>query len=341
MRIVPRQTGNFPSQEVVGPDVEDHAAEKAAVSSPQPALSPEDYKMMLDHLVDGVYFVDLNRNITYWNPGAEKLTGYSKGEVVGRCCADNFLVHVDDAGTQLCTGQCPLTRAMADRNPHTAEVYLRHKSGHRVPVSVRVAPILDVRSNVLGAVEIFSDISLQKAAQARVLELEQMAFLDSLTQIGNRRYLEMNLERMVSELHRYGNPFGILLFDIDLFKSVNDRYGHSAGDAVLTAVARTLAVHLRTSDLIGRWGGEEFLALLPHITRDQLGNLAQRCRMLVEKVSVPCGPARAEPTISCGGTMAEAGDTLETAVARADECLYRSKKEGRNRVTIAFRDNPP
>lgn len=335
------QAGTIPSQEVVGPDVEDHAAEKATVPSPQPALSPDAYKMMLDHLVDGVYFVDLDRNITYWNPGAESLTGYSKDEVVGRCCADNLLLHVDDAGTQLCTNGCPLTESMADRTPHTAEVYLRHKSGHRVPVSVRVAPILDVRSKVLGAVEIFSDISLQKAAQARLLELEQMAFLDSLTQIGNRRYLDRNLERMFSELGRYGNPFGILLFDIDHFKAVNDRYGHSAGDAVLTAVARTMAVNLRTSDLIGRWGGEEFLALLPHITRDQLGNSAQRCRILVEKVSVPCGPARAAVTISCGGTMAEAGDTVETAVARADECLYRSKEEGRNRVTIGFRDNPP
>ena len=335
-----RPKGKFPSR-VNGRAVEAHEAGKAAVSNPPRALSRDVHQTVLDHLLDGVYFVDVDRNITYWNRGAEGLTGYSKGEAVGQCCADNFLVHVDDYGTQLCIGQCPLSHAMADGSSHSAELYLRHKSGHRVPVSVRAAPILDVRNKVLGAVEAFSDISLRKAAQARVLELEQMAFLDSLTQIGNRRYLEMNLERMLSELHRYGNPFGILLFDIDHFKSVNDRYGHSAGDAVLTAVARTMAGNLRASDLIGRWGGEEFLVLLPYATRDQLGNSAQRCRMLVEKVSVSCGPVRVGATVSCGGTMAEVGDTMETAVARADRCLYRSKSEGRNRITIAFRGSPP
>jgi diguanylate cyclase with PAS/PAC sensor len=125
------------------------------------------YKKLLDEMYDGVYFVDRQRRIMYWNRGAERISGYSADEVIGRFCGDNLLRHVDACGRRLCTGMCPLAAAMHDGQPRQAEVILHHKQGHRVPVLVRVTPIRDAQGAIIGALEVFSDNSRQKAAQKR------------------------------------------------------------------------------------------------------------------------------------------------------------------------------
>ena len=99
------------------------------------------FKLILDNLHEGVYFTDLERRITYWNKGAEALTGFSAQEVVGKRCADKILMHVNESGHMLCEGVCPLSRTLADGRAHEAEVYFHHKSGARVPAEVRVSPI--------------------------------------------------------------------------------------------------------------------------------------------------------------------------------------------------------
>src|SRR5512138_899186 len=92
------------------------------------------YKDIIDNLYDGVYFVDRDRRITFWNKGAERITGYSSDRVIGRCCRDNILAHVAEEGTKLCSDLCPLQHAMADGNARESEAFLHHADGHRVPV---------------------------------------------------------------------------------------------------------------------------------------------------------------------------------------------------------------
>ena len=120
-------------------------------------ISTDLYKELLDRMSDGVYFVDRNRRILYWNEGATRLTGYQPQEIVGRYCHDNTLCHVDDAGLQLCFNRCPLSACMGDGTPRDADVFLRHKQGRRVPVNVRVQPIRGADGAIVGAVEIFRD----------------------------------------------------------------------------------------------------------------------------------------------------------------------------------------
>ena len=140
------------------------------------------YERLLDSIFDGVYFVDAERKITYWNRGAENLTGYSAREAMQRHCYDNFLGHVDEKGCALCTNGCPLTSTLLDGLRRESEVFLRHKLGHRVPVCVRVAPITDKQSGqIIGTVELFSDVSAKKRVERRVHELEGIAFRDNLT----------------------------------------------------------------------------------------------------------------------------------------------------------------
>jgi diguanylate cyclase (GGDEF)-like protein/PAS domain S-box-containing protein len=291
------------------------------------------YQKLLDSLYDGVYFVDQERRITYWNQGAQSLTGYSKSEALGRKCFDNFLQHVDFQGCALCQNGCPLSETMSDGRRREAELYLSHKNGHRVPVSIRVAPLLDGTGRVIGAVEVFTDVTEKKKIERRVDELEDIAFHDSLTGLLNRRYIELKVSQAVSEYQHVGRSYGVLIIDVDHFKAVNDKNGHEAGDRVLRAVSQTLIQSLRAFDIVGRWGGEEFLVLLADTTEVSLVEVAERCRRLVAKSSVVHEGQRLSVTVSIGGTLVHTSDTAESAVRRADELMYLSKRAGRNQTT--------
>ncbi|MBJ6800908.1 sensor domain-containing diguanylate cyclase [Geomonas propionica] len=297
-------------------------------------LSKESYRKIMDDLRDGLYIVDLDRKIVFWNRAAERISGYRAEEVVGKPCADNILCHVDDVGLNLCCSECPLASTIDSGAPHDAQVFLHHKNGHRIPVSVRVIPLTDDDGKVIGGVEVFSDNSGQVDNEERLQELEKLALLDGLTQLANRRYLDRELESRLEELHRYDIPFGILFMDLDDFKAINDRYGHETGDRVLQFVAGTLSANSRPFDLYGRWGGEEFVGIIRNVTAANLKHMGQRLRRLVEKSFALVEGEPLRVTISIGATMAVENDTVQTLLSRADALMYQSKAAGKNRLTI-------
>lgn len=296
--------------------------------------NPSFYKDLVDNLYDGVYFVDRERKITYWNHGAEQLTGFGSDEAVGKHCFDNFLMHVDDSGCALCTMGCPLKSTIEDGQTRVAEIYLRHKLGHRVPVCVRAAPIADESGQILGAVETFTDLTAKKRVERRVGELEGLAYTDALTGLPNRRFLELKVQQALQDVEQLGRSIGFLLIDVDNFKLVNDSWGHAAGDLVLQAASRTLVHTLRPTDVVGRWGGEEFLVILMNANFSLLERIAERCRMLIARTGVPMESKHVHITVSIGATLLLGSDSSQSAVSRADELMYRSKSSGRNRVTV-------
>ena len=289
---------------------------------------------VLENLHDGLYCTDTHRVITFWNHAAERITGYPAAEVLGRSCAANILVHVDTDGRSLCRGLCPLAMAMADCVGREAEVFLRHRDGHRVPVLVRTGPLKDRQGQVVGGIELFTDLSNILANNSRVRELEQLALLDNLTQLANRTYLLREIEARFEEMRRYGIPFGLLFMDIDFFKRFNDTYGHDVGDAVLKLVANTFVANSRAFDVYGRWGGEEFVGVIRSIDAEDLVVLGNRMRVLVNQSFLMHDEARLGVSISLGATAAHPDDTAESLIKRADQLLYQSKKEGRNRLTL-------
>lgn len=115
--------------------------------------------MLLDEVAEGVYFTDRQRRITFWNKAAERISGFSRTEVLGRRCLENILIHVDDRGRSMCMGLCPLANTLKDGQPRRAAIYLHHKNGHRVPVQVRIFPLRDEKQREIGAVELFTDAS--------------------------------------------------------------------------------------------------------------------------------------------------------------------------------------
>ena len=292
------------------------------------------FRQLLDNLYDGVYFVDLNRIITFWNRGAERLSGFPADEVIGRHCGDNLLVHVDMEGRHLCRHGCPLAATLADGQERQSEIYLHHRDGHRLPVLVRISPIRNGEGQITGAVEIFSDNTARILDQHRIDQLQEMAFLDPLTSLPNRRYLEIKLNTRLEEMQRYGWQSALLFLDVDHFKAVNDQYGHAVGDNVLKMVARTLAHCARSVDTVGRWGGEEFVAILTNIGKGRLLETAERYRQMVENSGLPVSGKHLQVTVSIGAAVAMPGDTAETLISRADDLMYQSKLRGRNCVTI-------
>jgi len=297
-------------------------------------LSNHSYRKIIDHLRDGLYIVDRERKVVYWNQAAEQISGFKAGEVVGGRCSDNILCHVDEKGANLCLKNCPLAATLDSGVPHEAELYLHHKDGHRVSVAVHVTPLTDEQDKVIGAVEIFSDISSKSVNELKLKELEKIAMLDRLTQLANRHYLERELEACLEEKRRYRIPFGVLFVDIDDFKQVNDRYGHEAGDRVLQFVAGTLGSNSRPFDLYGRWGGEEFVGIVRNVTLADLKHLGDRLRTLVGQSFIQAGEKKVQVTISVGATMVTETDSCRVLLHRADLLMYRSKTAGKNRLTV-------
>jgi diguanylate cyclase (GGDEF)-like protein/PAS domain S-box-containing protein len=297
-------------------------------------ISPDFYATLLDNLYDGVYFVDRDRQITLWNKAAEKITGFTRGEVLGKRCADNLLRHVDHRGNSLCEGACPLSYTLLDGQPRSASVFLHHKDGHRLPVAIGIAPITNNQQEIIGAVEIFRDDSATVAALEHLKELEDLAYLDGLTKIANRTYLENFIVGKFNEFRRLGWSFGVIFIDVDKFKQVNDTFGHQTSDQVLKMAAQTLVKNCRSFDLVGRWGGEEFLCVISKLKDpDQIMNIAERLRALVESAWVSLPGCSLHVTISLGVTLARLPDTPETLIKRAEGLMHRSKAAGRNRVT--------
>ena len=297
-------------------------------------LEKDSFERIIENLHDGLYFVDRDRVITYWNKAAEQISGFTANEVVGKSCSDNILTHIDSEGNSLCTGMCPIAAAIADGKPREAEVYMHHKDGHRIPVSIRVSTLTDRDGNIIGGIELFTDISNQAANELRVKELEKLALLDNLTLLANRNFIEREIQSRLEEKKRFNVPFGILFIDIDRFKKFNDIYGHYFGDDVLKFVANTFVANARPFDLYGRWGGEEFIGIIRDINGQDLELLGNRLRLLIENSYIIHENEKLFVTISIGATLVNENDTIDSLIKRADTFLYKSKATGRNCLTI-------
>jgi len=217
-------------------------------------------------------------------------------------------------------------------------VYMHHKDGHRVHIFTRVAPIKDENDKTIGAVELFTDLTKQNKCDL-LCELEKLkkeVYTDNLTKIGNRKYSELTLERRFSEMRDLGIPFGVLFIDIDSFKVINDTYGHDVGDRVLKMVAGSLMGLMRSIDVVCRWGGEEFVVIMPNLNKNNIVNVAERIRKFISCSFITLDDGKdISVTVSSGMTLAEKNDTPDSIIKRADEAMYQSKINGRNKHTLA------
>jgi len=296
-------------------------------------MTTDFYQQLLLNIDEGIYFVDVNRCITFWNKGAERITGFTSEDVIGKYCYDNILNHIDDSGKQLCLSGCPLHHTINDGQPRSISIYLHHKDGHRVPVTVRSVQISE-EGKALGAVELFTDNSEYIQITQSLEKLTSIALFDQLTQLPNRRYLDTFLNSRFKEYSELGISFGLIFIDIDFFKKINDTYGHQTGDDVLIMVSKSIQGALRSSDLLARNGGEEFVAVLPIKDDELLRKVCEKLRILVQNSVLRHNEIEISVTISLGATRVNENDTSLEIINRADQLMYQSKTNGRNRVTL-------
>jgi diguanylate cyclase (GGDEF)-like protein len=174
---------------------------------------------------------------------------------------------------------------------------------------------------------------LQDQLRQRNADLDRLSRTDVLTGMYNRRHLEQELARLHNDSIRHRSPLCVLLLDLDRFKRVNDTYGHKAGDDVLQEFARRVTAELRAGDIGGRWGGEEFLVIMPRTELAEARALAERIRSVVAAEPVASTGVSIDMTVS-GGCALGPGDSPAGLVQAADNGLYRAKEEGRNRLVF-------
>jgi diguanylate cyclase (GGDEF)-like protein/PAS domain S-box-containing protein len=231
----------------------------------------------------------------------------------------------DNAGTQALAG---LKREVVETGRSIRREISFPLSGGKRTYLFHAEPVLDPRGAISGAKTVALDITDLRRAEAE-------AATDHLTGAANRRSMETLVRQEVSRTRRYGTLSSLIAIDIDHFKRVNDRHGHIVGDAIIKAVVECLRAELRSADSVARWGGEEFLVLLPETEHEEAVRVAERMR---QRVATHAFGEVDHVAISLGVATARIGDRVRDLLARADAALYRAKREGRNRV-VADRDH--
>ncbi len=270
---------------------------------------------------NGVMLFDYRRNrILYANKAMVDMTQYSLQELLSMGNALE-LVHPKDRHK---VKRYVSLRLEGNREPFSYEIRLITKGGESKWVKV-LSSVITYKGEECTLVTLI-DITKEKI---REKELRRLATRDYLTGIYNRHALVMFLEKLISSAQRYRNKFSVILMDIDNFKSINDRFGHNVGDRVLRELSKVIDAKLRKTDIFGRWGGEEFLIVLPFTRNPQ--PVAEKLRRSISKHRFT-GVERV--TVSFGATVYREDDTMESLLSRADKALYKAKEEGKNRTVV-------
>lgn len=291
------------------------------------------FRAALDSVTEGLCFADKSGLVFFWSKSAERLSGYIAKEILGKHCTHEILLHLDENGKTLQQSSF-IAATLADGKVHAGEIYLHHKYGHRVSVTARSSPVLAENGDLLGAVEVFTSNRKSLNLLKQLEGLRKEVLTDELTGIGNRRCAEVIMNDLTVSLAEYDVPFGVLFVDVDHFKAINDTWGHHVGDKVLFMVAQTLVNGLRGLDVACRWGGEEFLIIVPNIQNESLLGLGNRLRVLVGNSWLDHEGQRIKVTASFGGAVSRKGEAAADVVDRADKQAYRSKQDGRNCVRM-------
>ena len=313
------------------------------------ALAQSRLSAIVEAVQDAILSVAPDGTLVGWNTGAERLYGYVEAEIVGHPLVRLLPLSEVNAAYQR------LGRVLRSTGPEHLETVHARKDGSLADVSVTVSAILGIGGDAVGAAMIVRDITdrrrderriaahldqLQDYArrlevQQRELEetnarLEALATTDGLTQLLVHRVFEQRLSGEFLRARRYGEPLSLIVLDVDRFKAYNDSFGHLAGNGVLRQLAEVLREHARETDLVARFGGEEFALILPHTEVGEAVILAERLRSALE--STVWG-AQHPITASFGVCMLTPEmDGPEALIACADAAMYRAKAGGRNRV---------
>lgn len=317
--------------------------------------SEERYRMLAEQSSDVIWTLDLgSRRFTYVSPSVQRLRGFTASEVMAQTM-EYSLTPASQEKVAAVLNASLARLAMGDESARyaTTEIEQPHKNGGVVSTEVVTTLLLDETGQAVAVHGITRDVSERKAAQLRLHEineqlrfrldeieklqaaLQEQAVRDALTGCFNRRYFDETLERELSRARREGYPLALLMLDLDHFKQINDTYGHQAGDEALKMLVETLKPDVRQEDVFCRYGGEEFVILMPRMPLAIAADRAERWRLMIAGICFKFGNFDLRFTASIGvASYPEHGKVPDELTQFADLALYIAKHEGRNRVVV-------
>ncbi len=285
-------------------------------------------QLILDRTSDIIMRLEIDGTIAYVSPSIHRVGGYTTAQLIGRKPHD--LIFADDVEAVVRSHRRALA---APSETFIVEYRAQREDGGLGWFETHTRATIDEAGRPTGAVSIIREITQRKED---VAELEHRASTDALTGLANRRSFDASLAAMLAA-GRSGAALGcIALFDLDRFKWINDRHGHAMGDLVLKQFAAIVGSTVRSSDVVARFGGEEFVVLLGGASSDEARMVCERVRRRFEALGLRNDKGMTiDATVSAGLARIDAGETAEGILKAADDALYRSKAQGRNRLTLA------
>jgi diguanylate cyclase (GGDEF)-like protein len=287
-------------------------------------------------LYDGYFILDSDLNYCVWSDGMPGMTGLELHNLSGRTWQPldvQLLVMTENQPAPETREETIAGQVLKNGRPQFGSRLCRVNESKHLKVDVYTLPVLGANGSVQGLVQLLRNKSGVRRQSREYVELKLAATRDPLTGVANRGQLETQLRHLLDDYHSNEGTqhLSVIFLDVDKFKRINDNFGHQVGDQVLVDLTRLLQHETYSAELIGRYGGEEFVILCPDTDLDSAVRRAERLRHAIMKSSIG-GISTLNVTSSFGVSTAHLGDTVQTLVERADNCLYRAKETGRNKT---------
>jgi diguanylate cyclase (GGDEF)-like protein/PAS domain S-box-containing protein len=298
---------------------------------PEPTAEMVFQQKLLDNMHDAVIFVDENLHILQWNRGAERLTGLGASGVVSRSWSPALIGMRDEGATSSRRFDCPIAYCIGSGIQSLKRLQIAGRDGRPISVDAHTVPVVGPNGKLYGAAMLLHDASPEASLEARCQNLHERATKDPLTQVANRAEFDRTYAPFIQAHLERRLPCSLIICDIDRFKSINDTFGHQAGDEVLKFFGQLLKTDCRQGDLVARYGGEEFVMLCADCANAAAARRAEQLRKTVSDLPQPAVNGNTV-TVSFGVTEIQPGDTADSMLRRADRALFEAKRMGRNMV---------
>ena len=278
---------------------------------------PEIFRIVLDSIQTGVYLVGRDGKILFWNNGAEQITGYRSHEVLGHVCHDNILSHCNEVDCVHCGAACPIISAIHDGRASEVQMFFQHRSGHRLPVRVRVVPIRDRQGSVIGAAECFDEHTFLPERASYQNNLAAHGCLDLSTGAMNHAFTLSHLRENVAFFNEYHLPFGVVTLRVDQLPEFRAAHGQEAASALLNVVAQTVKHVLGAAGFLGRWTDDQFLVIVPNSSPPEVERIAANLQKVGSSSGIQWWGDFLSISATVGMAFMSPGDTAECLLERA------------------------
>lgn len=288
------------------------------------------YDNTIENLYKGLLYVDREMRITYWNKNAEIITGYSHSEVLDKIYSKEFICPTDSDEKRYYDDSNLFTSTLLKGTIKQFKLLITHKDGHKIPISLIVAPIYDSNDHIVGATQLFTDNRDHLEHLVTASGEYQNSYFDKITKLPNKINIETSIDSKFNEFRQYNRPFGMLLFEIDNFDKLSKIYGDEFDENILTTISNLLTKNLRPFDIAGRWSNREFAIVLTNTKEQSVRIIGNQLKDMVENVDFKIGKGSVDITLSISGIIVTPDDSTILLIEKLQDTIEKCILMGGN-----------